>query len=96
MTEDSTYGSTDNFINLRILFFAKTRDLSGLNETTFKVENNLKVSELLNRICAKYNLESIKSSVILAINEQYCDNLEERLNLRESDEVAIIPPISGG
>ena len=88
--------ATSNLINLRVLFFAKTRDLSGLNEAKIEVENNLQVLELLDKICVTFNLNIIKSSVILAINEQYCDDLSERLQLKEGDEVAVIPPISGG
>jgi len=40
-------------------------------------------------------LNPIRDSINLALNESYV-NMNEELNLKENDEVAIIPPISGG
>jgi len=88
--------STEPAVNVRILFFAKTRELSGLSETIFKTASSVVAAELLDKICSEFNLERIKANVILAVNEHYCDNLQENLELKESDEVAVIPPISGG
>lgn len=84
-------------VKLRILFFAKTRELSGSSEATLELESpNILASELVNQICAKFNLEIIKQNIILAVNEDYCDNLQRQLQLKEGDEIAVIPPISGG
>lgn len=90
--------STDSAkINVRILFFAKTRELSGLNESTYQLKSrNIIASDLLQQICRAYHLEVIRESVILAINENYCDDWQEELHLQEGDEIAVIPPISGG
>lgn len=90
--------SLPNNITIRILFFAKSRELSGADEVTFALESNsISSSELLNKISRVYNLEAIKSTVILAVNQSYCDiGPEEQLHLKEGDEIAIIPPLSGG
>lgn len=91
MTSDSTN------INVRIFFFAKTRELSGLNESSYQLKSgNIVAADLLQQICSTFNLEVIRGSVILAINESYCDNWLEELQLQEGDEIAIIPPLSGG
>eukprot|EP00122_Pirum_gemmata_P019165 Pgem_evm1s17947 len=41
-----------------------------------------------------HSLQGLGNSVILAVNQNYCER-EEQLNLRSTDEIAIIPPISG-
>lgn len=84
-------------ITLKLLFFAKSRELAGLDETTIEIESTqIQCSELLNKICNLYGLNVIKTSVILAINGEYCDNLSETIQLKSGDEIAVIPPISGG
>jgi molybdopterin converting factor small subunit len=40
-------------------------------------------------------INSIKNSINLALNESYVD-LENFIELKNNDEIAIIPPISGG
>ncbi len=40
-------------------------------------------------------IDSIKNSISLALNESYIE-MEKVLELKENDELAIIPPISGG
>lgn len=84
-------------INVRLLFFAKARELSGRNEIFYEI-NNSKVlaNDLLKQICTDFKLEVIRQNLILAVNEEYCDDLQTELQLKEGDEIAIIPPISGG
>lgn len=89
--------NTDQPISIRILFFAKARDLSEISQTILQLDtNSILAGDLLEKICSEYNLNVIKPSLILAVNETYCSNLQERLLLKEGDEIAIIPPISGG
>ena len=84
-------------INVRLLFFAKARELSGRNEITYQIDKTkIIANDLLQHICTDFNLEAIRQSLILAINEDYCDDLQTELQLKEGDEIAIIPPISGG
>uniref|UniRef100_A0A1L8EGU2 Molybdopterin synthase sulfur carrier subunit n=2 Tax=Haematobia irritans TaxID=7368 RepID=A0A1L8EGU2_HAEIR len=85
-------------INIRILFFAKSRELSGVDEVSYTLDSGSITSlELLNRISSLYNLEAIKSHIVLAVNQSYCGiDPVEQLTLKEGDEIAIIPPLSGG
>ncbi|XP_011194711.1 molybdopterin synthase sulfur carrier subunit [Zeugodacus cucurbitae] len=85
--------SFDKEVKVSLLFFAKARELSGLTSAIFVTEQQIKVSELLNKISKKFSLDPIKDSCVIAINESYCENL---VSLQEGDEVAIIPAISGG
>ena len=47
------------------------------------------------KISCLYRLSTIKDNLVLAHNEEYLDK-DSRVNLREGDEIAVIPPISGG
>ena len=89
--------NSKNYIKVRILFFAKTRELAGSNNATLKLESpEIVVADLLNEICSTFNLDIIKQNIILAVNGNYCENLQTLLLLKEGDEIAVIPPISGG
>ncbi|KAI4469114.1 molybdopterin synthase related [Holotrichia oblita] len=81
-------------VNVKILFFAKARELAGCSEATLNVEESILYGDLLEIIVKTYSLEDIRNNVILAVNEEYSDT-SERILLKTGDEIAIIPPISG-
>lgn len=83
-------------VTVRILFFAKSRELSGRTEATIEVQRVIQCQQLLNILCEVYQLTAIKDNLILALNSDYCDDLAADLTLNGNDEIAIIPPISGG
>lgn len=83
-------------VTIKVLFFAQARELSGLSRAELKLDAQILGRDLLNRICESFNLDLIKESVILSIDEQYCDDLGSIISLRDNSEVAVIPPISGG
>lgn len=85
----------DSQVSVKLLFFAKARELTGKNEAVVEVHQNIKGSDLLHFLLAKFNLECIGENVILSLNENYVD-LDSNLKLNNADELAIIPPLSGG
>lgn len=82
-------------VNVKVLFFAKARELSGEKEASITVPREIIAVDLLNKIVSKFHLDSLKKNVILAINENWIDS-ETLLSLKNNDEVALIPPLSGG
>ncbi|XP_062583270.1 molybdopterin synthase sulfur carrier subunit-like [Saccostrea cucullata] len=83
-------------VKINLLFFAKSRELvgSGLGELILSANSNF--DALKQALLLKYpSLEVIADNIILSLNEEYIDD-SQQLTLRESDEVAVIPPISGG
>lgn len=90
--------SSDSAVKIRILFFAKARELAERTEAVFEINNpNILVKDLVNEICEHYNLNNIRENIILAINQNYCEiETDENVTLKNGDEVAVIPPISGG
>lgn len=82
-------------VPVKLLFFAHSKELAGTKETTVHLPTKISYERLLNFIVKNFNLETIKSNILLAKNEEVCTNIED-IELRESDNIAVIPPLSGG
>ena len=80
---------------IRVLFFATARQAAGCAEATVVCEGpSLTVEEFWSRlVTAKPGLAALRSSVRLARNREYLSGNE---GIRPGDEVALIPPVSGG
>ncbi len=81
-------------MTLRILYFATMRDLAGVREEIVSLPDGLRVKDLKSLLGEKHP-ELIKAfnSAIFAVNREFAfDNHP----LKEGDEVAIFPPVSGG
>lgn len=94
-------GRPEVVVRVNLLFFAKSRELVGTSSlANFPLATSggqLSGSEVLGSICERFpELAVIRNSVIIAHNEQYCENLAEAIQLAEGDEIAVIPPIAGG
>ena len=75
-----------------VVYFARAREATGgLVEETFDVVDSDEVRVAL--VKQHPGLETVLRSAVLAVNQEYC---VETTALRERDEVAVIPPISGG
>lgn len=82
---------------MRLLLFAKARELAGASEASLVVPAVLRdVEELKQVIFDAYpKLSTLQQCTVIAVNETYVDSGVE-VTLRQGDEVAFIPPISGG
>jgi molybdopterin synthase sulfur carrier subunit len=79
---------------LRLLAFAGVRDVIGQAEATIDVELPCTADELWPRLIARYPaLSPYRASVRLAINGTYAGPSDR---VDSGDEVALIPPVSGG
>lgn len=84
------------FVEVNILFFAKSRDLVGVPKARVKVHSSLSTSQLRQEIVSHFpSLKSIENNFLIALNEEYLDS-DDKIDLKSDDEIAIIPPISGG
>ncbi|KAK6180488.1 hypothetical protein SNE40_012634 [Patella caerulea] len=88
----------NTFANVRVLFFAKSRELVGEKETVINYPSRISTRRILNELLERYNsLSVISENLILSLNEEYLDiNDDLIINLKTGDELAVIPPISGG
>lgn len=85
----------DHGVTVKLLFFAKSKELAGIKETTVQLPTKISYKQLLNYIAANYNLETIKNNILLAKNEIVCEETLD-LEISERDSIAVIPPLSGG
>lgn len=92
MMDDSNDESTTT---VKILFFAKARELTGLKESIVFMPKKVTATDLTDIIIRKFSLETIQNNVILALNEEFI-LANATIELKEKDEIAIIPPLSGG
>lgn len=79
-----------------MLFFAGARDLAGVERSALTLTAVTTPEQLLAQVVRSFGeLTIIRDSVIISLNQEYCVPGQE-LELSSGDEVAIIPPISGG
>jgi molybdopterin converting factor small subunit len=84
-------------IRVTCLFFAESRIVTGLSEQIFEfTEGSIHLSQLIEQILKQYPaLEKLLKRALWAINEEYTSTLEDPI-LTDKDQVALIPPLSGG
>jgi molybdopterin synthase sulfur carrier subunit len=81
-------------ISVRVKLFAAARDLVGTGETELSLQDGSRASDVLDHFLkARPELSNWKNHLRVAVNAEYVE-LDHRL--QSGDEVAIIPPVSGG
>ncbi|KAJ2502774.1 hypothetical protein GGH96_000791 [Coemansia sp. RSA 1972] len=86
---------------VRVLYFASARDLTKKEyddvdiAKTFKDSSTVPLNTLLDYIENLYIGKSIFQSALFAVNNEYSDRASN-VDVKNSDEVAVIPPVSGG
>lgn len=80
---------------VNVIFFAGAKDIVGKHRASLKVTTPITYADLVKEIISNFKLEALGDTLILAINEDYCDP-QKTLDLRAQDDIAVIPPLSGG
>ena len=81
-------------MQVRILFFGMLKDLVGRNREEIELPEGSSVAEVLAHYESQVpDLKKWFSSVALAVNQQY---VGPNTKLRAGDEIALMPPVSGG
>lgn len=93
--------TSQSAVEVRVLFFAKARELAGASSDTIRVRPGTLPREALQQtIISIYpTLKPLAPYCALAVNLDYVPpegSGEEQTPLKSGDELAIIPPISGG
>ena len=76
----------------KVKAFGITRDLLGGRESIMEI-NGQTVAALRAEHISKYPKLAGLKSLMIAVNNEYAEDSTE---LQESDEIALIPPVSGG
>jgi molybdopterin synthase sulfur carrier subunit len=81
-------------MSIRILFFASLADIVGKREDHIDPSGFTDVVSIFDRYAKEFPLlESYRSSVLLAMNSEFARPTSP---VRDGDEVAFFPPVSGG
>lgn len=81
-------------MKIKILAFGIVKDIFGSPSITMEIEKNeIKVVALKKILESKYKDLKALASYLVAINNNYA-SLND--TIKEKDEVAVIPPVSGG
>ena len=79
---------------MRVLFFAQLKDATGTAELELNISESVDADGLWRKLLAAHPaLAPFRKTTRLARNSEYVD---AQTRFTNSDEVALIPPVSGG
>ncbi|XP_020639257.1 molybdopterin synthase sulfur carrier subunit [Pogona vitticeps] len=80
-----------------VLYFARSAELAGVRTETISVPQQITSLQLWEEIVRRHSrLADIQDQVVFAVQQEYVLLGDQLLALHPGDEVAVIPPISGG
>lgn len=83
-------------MKVRCLFFGKGKELTNISEKEFILETKTNSTNFLLILEKEFpSLSQILDTCVLAVNQEYVDK-GLPIALKEGDEIALIPPLSGG
>jgi molybdopterin converting factor subunit 1 len=81
-------------MHVTVKLFAILRERAGVDELSLDVSTGTKAADALDRLCESHGeIRAMLSRCAIAINRQYVDR---EAVLHDGDELAVIPPVSGG
>ncbi|MFZ3217602.1 MAG: molybdopterin converting factor subunit 1 [Candidatus Acidiferrales bacterium] len=81
-------------MRVRVLFFGQLKEIAGVSQEDAELSEGARVEDLYERYARRFpRLAEFRSSVAASVNQEYA---EWRASLATGDEVAFLPPVSGG
>lgn len=81
-------------MQVTVLFFGPAKDITGTDQISLDLSNDATIGALKNKLVQSYpKMDRLMGSVRFAINATFAS---DDTTLSAGDEVAIIPPVSGG
>jgi MoaE-MoaD fusion protein len=81
-------------VRIRVLFFGVLRDIVGLREDSLDIPEGGRLGLVFELYASRFpRLRGMAASVVLALNQEFST---PSAPLAEGDEVAFLPPVSGG
>jgi molybdopterin converting factor subunit 1 len=82
------------FMRVRVLFFGLVHDVTGFGQEQLELPQGETLEGLWQRYASRFpRLSDLRSSLVVAVNEEIAENSR---SLQDGDEVAFMPPVSGG
>jgi MoaE-MoaD fusion protein len=81
-------------MHVRVLFFGRLKEIVGKSEEDAELSEGSRVEDLFARYGRRFpELAQFRSSVVASVNQEFAD---WRATLSHGDEIAFLPPVSGG
>jgi molybdopterin converting factor subunit 1 len=81
-------------MTVRLRFFASLRERLRASEAERALPDGCSVGEVWAALCREHpEIECLNASIAFAVNREYVDRAHR---LADGDELALIPPVSGG
>lgn len=79
-------------MSIKVKYFASLRERIGHSEDNLEIENgNITVAELWEKLAGKH--KNLPDNILTAINMEY---VKPDAEVKDGDEVAFFPPVTGG
>lgn len=81
-------------MQVKVLYLGMLRELAGRDKELVQLGDKSRLSDLFAQLQQRIpKLSEFRGAIALAVNYEYADGATE---LRDNDEVALLPPVSGG
>ena len=80
-------------MQIDILAFGITKDILGNTLVKVEIPEGSSVQQLKEKLITTYPKMQELTSLLIAVNEEYGDEMQI---IKAGDEIALIPPVSGG
>jgi MoaE-MoaD fusion protein len=81
-------------MRVRVLFFGQLKEIAGVASEDTGLSEGTRVEDLFERYARRFpKLAEFRNSIAPSVNQEYAD---WRANVSDGDEVAFLPPVSGG
>jgi molybdopterin synthase catalytic subunit len=81
-------------VRVKVLFFGMLKDIVGRAEDQLELADGARLQSVFSSYARQFpRLTDLESSIVLACNHEFCDR---SATIREGDEIAFLPPVSGG
>lgn len=81
-------------MRVRVLFFGQLKEIVGTTEESAELSEGAKLEDLFERYGRRFpKFAEFRPSIAASVNQEYADS---RAQLANGDEVAFLPPVSGG
>jgi len=77
-----------------VKFFASARDIVGKKDLEMEIKKNCKVGDVMENLFEKYpDLQEMEDHLLISVNK---DRTGKDEILKDGDEIAVMPPVTGG
>jgi molybdopterin converting factor subunit 1 len=81
-------------VNVHVRLFARYRELAGTNTLDLDVPANSTALDVFDRVAERFlEMRPMRASTLMAVDNDF---VRPETELRDGEELALMPPVSGG